>query len=54
MTDEMTVPDHPHADQRNWQPGDTDDDGDPAAMRRFRNMRRPRRPRSRNNGGRQE
>jgi hypothetical protein len=26
MSDEMTVPNHPHADQRNWQPGDTDDD----------------------------
>jgi hypothetical protein len=26
MSDEMIVPDHPHADQRNWQPGDTDDD----------------------------
>jgi hypothetical protein len=26
MADEMTVPNHPHADQRNWQPGDTDDD----------------------------
>jgi hypothetical protein len=24
--DEMTIPNHPHADQRNWQPGDTDDD----------------------------
>jgi hypothetical protein len=23
--DEMTAPNHPHADQRNWQPGDTDD-----------------------------
>jgi hypothetical protein len=22
-----TAPNHPHSDQRNWQPGDTDDDG---------------------------
>jgi hypothetical protein len=26
MSEEMAVPNHPHADQRNWQPGDTDDD----------------------------
>jgi hypothetical protein len=29
MSEEMAVPDHPHADQRNWHPGDTDDDDGP-------------------------
>jgi hypothetical protein len=26
MTDEMNIPNHPHLNQRNWQPGDTEDD----------------------------